>query len=132
MSFKADKGARAMDSKELAKIRKMLLTERERLLNNASISKRDELTHSLDDLADEADLASAELSHGVAFNIRQKEKQKLTEIDTALAKIEEGEYGACEECGDDIPLKRLELFPMAKLCIVHQEELERKKKRFVA
>lgn len=121
-----------MDSKDLAKIKKLLLTERERLLNNASISKRSELTLSSDDLADEADLASAELTQGVAFNLRQKEKQMLTDIDAALAKMEDGEYGECEECGDDIPLKRLELFPMAKLCIVHQEDKERKKKHFVA
>lgn len=132
MSLKANYGELVMDKKVVAKFKKMLLTERERLLNNAASSKKNDLAVSSDDLADEADLASAELTQGVVFNLRQKEKQMLADIDEALAKLESGEYGTCEECGDEIPARRLELFPTARLCIQHQEEKERRSKNFVA
>ena len=121
-----------MEKKNVARFKKLLLTERERLLNNAASTKKNDLAVSTDDLADEADLASVELSQGVVFNLRQKEKQMLSDIDEALAKLDSGEFGLCEECGDEIPARRMELFPTARLCIQHQEEKERRSKHFVA
>lgn len=121
-----------MDTKRLAKFKKALLIERERLLNNAAATKREGISVSSDDLADEADLASAELTQSVIFNLRVKEKDALLEIAEALDRIDSGDFGQCEECGDDIPEKRLDLFPTAKLCIFHQEEKERRSKKFIA
>ncbi len=46
----------------------------------------------------------------------------LTEINAALAKIEDGTYGLCENCGEQIDPKRLEAFPMATLCMKCQSE----------
>jgi DnaK suppressor protein len=46
--------------------------------------------------------------------------------------MEEGAYGTCEECDEKIGLKRLEIFPTARLCISHQEEREKKKKFYAA
>lgn len=121
-----------MDKKTVNKFRKQLLEERQRLLNNAASTKRNDLYVSTDDLADEADLASVELSQGVVFNLRMKEKEMMSEIDSALERLDSEDFGQCEECGDEIPMRRLELFPTARLCIQHQEEKERRKKNFVA
>ena len=121
-----------MDKKIMGKIQKLLLAERERLLGNADETRKHDLNVSTDDLADEADLASIELSQGVVFNLREKEKNMLVEIDMALEKLDAGDYGLCEECDENIPVKRLELFPTARLCIQHQEEKERRSKNFVA
>ena len=121
-----------MDAKTLMKLKKKLLAERERLLNTAASSRKGEFSIATDDLADETDLTSVELSQGVVFTLREKEQQTLADIDEALQRMEDGSYGHCEECDDPISAKRLEIFPTARLCITHQEEQEKKKKFYVA
>ena len=121
-----------MNAKNLAKLKKSLLAERERLLNTAASSRKTDFSIATDDLADEADLTSVELSQGVVFTLREKEQRTLAEIDEALQRMEDGTYGLCEECDEEIGAKRLEIFPTARLCIAHQEEEEKKKKFYVA
>lgn len=121
-----------MNAKDLAKLKTKLLEEKQRLLNNSVSSRKSEFSISTEDLADESDLASAELSQGVVFSLRGKEQQTLAEIDMALERMEEGTYGHCEECDEEIGLKRLDIFPTARFCITHQEEQEKKKKFYVA
>jgi DnaK suppressor protein len=121
-----------MEAKELIKLKKKLLQERERLLNSAATSRRSEFSIATEDLADETDLTSVERSQGIVFTLREKEQRTLAEIDEALQRMEEGSYGQCEECEDDIGAKRLDIFPTARLCITHQEEQEKKKKFYVA
>lgn len=121
-----------MNAKDLTKLKKVLLAERARLLNTATSSRKSEFSIQADDLADEADLTSVELSQGVVFTLREKEQKVLAEIDEALQRMEEGSYGHCEECDEPIGVKRLEIFPTARLCIAHQEEEEKKKKFYAA
>jgi DnaK suppressor protein len=121
-----------MNPKDYTKLKKLLLTERQRLLNNSATSRKNEFAISSEDLADETDLTTAELSQGIVFTLREKEQHTLAEIDESLQKMEEGTYGQCEDCDDDIGLKRLEIFPTARFCIAHQEEAEKKKKFYVA
>jgi DnaK suppressor protein len=121
-----------MNAKELTKLKKKRLEERARLLNTAAKSRKSEFSIATDDLADEADLTSVELSQGVVFTLREKEQRTLADIDEALQRMEEGTYGLCEECEEEIGAKRLEIFPTARLCITHQEEEEKKKKFYVA
>ncbi|MGZ3653566.1 MAG: TraR/DksA family transcriptional regulator [Bdellovibrionota bacterium] len=121
-----------MNAKEITKLKKILLTERSRLLNTATSSRKTEFSIQTDDLADEADLTSVELSQGIVFTLREKEQKTLAEIDEALQRMEDGSYGHCEECDEQIGAKRLEIFPTARLCITHQEEEEKKKKFYAA
>jgi DnaK suppressor protein len=53
-----------------------------------------------------------------------RDAAELREVDTALARLKEGGYGACLECGAPIPFARLEAYPMAARCIACQEHLE--------
>ncbi|MGZ3693028.1 MAG: TraR/DksA family transcriptional regulator [Bdellovibrionota bacterium] len=119
-----------MNTKDLAKMKKKLLAEKERLLTSAAVSRKQEFTIATDDLADETDLTSVELSQGVVFTLREKEQRTLAAIDEALQRMEEGTYGLCEECEDEIGSRRLEIYPTARLCITHQEEQEEKQKKF--
>jgi len=121
-----------MNAKDLIKLKKILLAERARLLNTATSSRKADFSIQADDLADEADLTSVELTQGVIFTLREKEQRTLAEIDEALQRMEEGSYGQCEDCDEQIGLKRLEIFPTARLCITHQEEAEKKKKFYAA
>lgn len=121
-----------MNAKDLTKLKKKLLEERARLLNSAASSRKSEFSINTEDLADETDLTSAELSQGVVFTLREKEQRTLAEIDEALQRMEDGTYGLCEECDAEIGAKRLDIFPTARLCVTHQEEEEKKKKFYVA
>jgi len=121
-----------MDPKFIQKLKMAMLEERQRLLNNSSASRKKDFSIATDDLADEADLTSVELSQGVVFTLREKEQQTLAEIDGALARMDEGTYGLCEDCEEPIASKRLELRPTARLCVKHQEEVEKRKKMFAA
>lgn len=121
-----------MDTKNITKLKKKLLEERTRLLNSAASSRKSDFAIATDDLADETDLTSVELSQGIVFTLREKEQKTLAEIDEALQRMEDGTYGHCEECDVEIGAKRLDIFPTARLCVAHQEEQERKKKFYVA
>ena len=77
-----------------------------------------------EDLADEADLTSSELEASMRMRLRNRESLFARKIDEALARIEDGSFGECEECGDDIELRRLEARPTATQCVGCKEESE--------
>ena len=67
------------------------------------------------DLPDEMDLASSECLQSFQFRLRGREKTFFEKIDRALQKIENGDFGICEECGEPISVKRLEARPETTL-----------------
>ncbi len=103
---------------------------RSEILNGGILRKNEDLTVSTDDLADEADLANNVINQQVSFNMRSRELSKLRSIELALERIEDGTYGHCEECDEEISAKRLDNQPWADLCITHAEEREREEQRF--
>ena len=120
-----------MDKKKLEFFKEKLLQYKAQIINSGVLSKTDDIA--IVGEGDDADLASNAIEQQVSLSIRDKEFTKLRSIDAALYRIEEGEYGFCEDCGDPIGQKRLEFQPWAELCIVHAEEQERahnKKKAF--
>jgi DnaK suppressor protein len=60
------------------------------------------------------------------MRLRNREALFLRKIDEALRRIADGSFGECEECGDDIELKRLEARPTATMCVACKEEAERR------
>ncbi|MDR3605969.1 MAG: TraR/DksA C4-type zinc finger protein [Oligoflexia bacterium] len=80
---------------------------------------------SADDLADETDLCSSELASSMMMRLRNREALYVRKINEAIGRIQEGTFGECEECGDDIDLKRLEARPTTTLCISCKEDQER-------
>ena len=73
---------------------------------------------------DIADRATVESGRNFALLMRERDRQTLAGIREALARIEVGEYGVCEECGEDIALARLKAQPMATLCVHCQSRRE--------
>ena len=119
-----------MEKAKLEEYRKLLLQLKSKILNNGIIKKSDDLAVSTDDLADETDLASSVISQQVTFNMRDRELTKLRAIEEALMRIEDGTYGMCEDCEEEIGEKRLRNQPWTTLCITHAEEREREKNKF--
>ena len=74
---------------------------------------------------DIADRASAEADRALELRTRDRERKLIAKIDAAIARIEDGSYGYCEETGEPIGIRRLEARPIATLSIEAQERHER-------
>ena len=77
---------------------------------------------------DLADRASSETDRSIELRARDRQRKLIAKIDAALARLEDGTYGYCEETGEPISLRRLEARPIATLSIDAQERHERKEK----
>jgi RNA polymerase-binding protein DksA len=77
---------------------------------------------------DEADLAAMEQAKERALWLANDQKQRLAQIDQALARIAAGTYGICDMCGKPIAPERMEANPLATLCIDDQAKVEKKRK----
>src|SRR5271156_205289 len=117
-----------MDAKSMAKYRKLLLEEKQRILNNSKNALKNELALSPDDLPDETDLAASEINQNLVFKLRDRERQLLSKIDEALSRIDDGTFGTCDECEENIEPRRLEARPMSTLCIACKEKQEHREK----
>ena len=80
--------------------------------------------------ADLADRATSETDRALELRARDRQRKLVAKIDAALARIEEGTYGFCEETGEPIGLKRLDARPIATLSLEAQERHERREKVF--
>jgi DnaK suppressor protein len=112
----------------LSEFRQQLLDERRLLLEKARRCLIEENAFDANELPDEIDHASAEYAQALALRLRDREAYYLAKIEAALRKIEDGEYGICETCGEPISIARLRVRPVAPLCIrckEHEERLER-------
>jgi DnaK suppressor protein len=77
---------------------------------------------------DLADRASTEAERGVELRARDRQRKLIAKIDEALARLDDGTYGYCEETGEPISLMRLEARPVATLSVEAQERHERRER----
>lgn len=116
-----------MSARQLAFFRARLCQERDALLAAASETAR----HLQDFVTtpDPADRASLEEDHTLELRVRDRERKQLHKIDEALARIENGRYGWCEESGEPIGIGRLFARPTATCSVEVQNRHESLKKR---
>jgi DnaK suppressor protein len=79
----------------------------------------------VDTAIDEGDWAVVDISEDLSLRRLDSHRQLLLDIDECLRKIQEGTYGICEECGEEISQKRLNVIPTATLCIDCKENKEK-------
>ena len=116
-----------MEAEKLEYFRNLLLEKRKKLIEEA-MKTVGELVDTPTKLPDPTDQAVFESDRGFELRIRDRERKLIRKIDQALKRIEEGSYGICEACGEDIDEKRLMARPEASLCIHckrKQEQMER-------
>jgi DnaK suppressor protein len=78
--------------------------------------------------ADIADRATSETDRALELRARDRQRKLIAKIDAALARIEDGTYGYCEETGEPIGLRRLDARPIATLSLEAQERHERRER----
>jgi len=79
---------------------------------------------------DIADRASSETDRAIELRARDRQRKLISKIESAIARIDDGSYGYCEETGEPISLKRLEARPIATLSLEAQERHERNERVF--
>ena len=119
-----------LKKKDLKRFREILLNKKSALLRNAKRTLSEDMSLDTDDLPDEMDMASSEYLQSFTFRLRGREKTFLKKIDYALAKIENGTFGICENCEEEVSLKRLDARPETTLCIRCKEDQEKMEKAF--
>ena len=77
---------------------------------------------------DLADRASSETDRAIELRARDRQRKLIAKIDAAIARLDDGTYGYCEETGEPIALKRLEARPIATLSVEAQERHERRER----
>ena len=131
MSTAAAASSKALTKKELKKFQELLEEKRKAVLERArEMLAVENMALDTNDLPDEMDLASSEYLQSFTFRLRGREKTFLDKINKALVKIDDGTFGVCEECGEEISVKRLEARPETTLCIKCKEDQERMEKDF--
>lgn len=118
-----------MNPVQLEYFRRLLTKMREDLIRNAGETTE----HLREDtllVPDPADRATIEEEHALELRTRDRERKLLKKIDQALARIDSGEYGWCEETGEPIGIGRLLARPTATLSLEAQQRRELKQKMF--
>jgi DnaK suppressor protein len=114
-----------MTKERMKKFKKIFEAQRKAILFNDRIMRED-FEVCADDRYDEIDQAQTDIEQSMRMRLRNREMLYIKKVDEALARIEEGTFGECDECGEDIELRRLEARPTATLCVGCKEEQERK------
>jgi len=105
-----------MEKETVEKFKQQLLDKREEILDEAGRTLSD-MTDQNENVPDPNDRATLESGRSFELRIRDRERKLLSKIEEALERVDEGEYGVCEDCGEDIGIKRLEARPVTTLCI---------------
>lgn len=116
-----------MSPRQVEYFRLKLLKWREDLVEESK-QTIDNLRDEVRDVGDEAERAQRETENSLELRTRDRYRKLISQIDKALKRIEEGEYGYCEETGEPIGIDRLEVRPIARFSIDAQERWELRQK----
>ena len=116
-----------MNDRQKNYFRRKLLDWRDEILRESreTLLNLQEENHAL---ADVADRASNETDRSLELRTRDRQRKLIAKIDAALARLDQGTYGYCEETGEPISLRRLDARPIATLSIEAQERHERRER----
>jgi DnaK suppressor protein len=118
-----------MEKQELAFFKELLTERLEDLLGEAEKTANGMNKANEEAFPDPTDRASLETDRNFLLRIRDRERKLILKIKEALAKIEEGTSGICEECGEEISVDRLKARPVTTLCIACKTKAEEEEKK---
>jgi len=116
--------AKKADSSEVLRCQRILEIERQEAIR--SLERLGDETRDVDPDGpkDVGDICTANLSKEALFQQRDDRQLKVRMTEAALARIEQGTFGVCVSCGDDINPRRLDALPWTQYCLRCQQELE--------
>jgi len=116
-----------MNKEKLEEFRQLLQSQIDSLLREADKTVS-EMTDEKTNFPDPTDRASLESDRNFELRIRDRERKLIMKIQEALERIDEGEFGICESCGEEIGEARLRARPVTTLCIDCKTEQERQER----
>lgn len=116
-----------MNKEKTEEFRQILQAQMDQLLKGADKTVSD-MTDEKANFPDPTDRASLESDRNFELRIRDRERKLINKIREAMDRIEDGEFGICEECGEEIGHARLKARPVTTLCIECKTEQERQEK----
>lgn len=116
---------KGIDKKTIARLKKVLLKEREEIVGEVRQIFESSKEMGQDGIQDIGDEAANIYNKQILLSLTESERTRLQEVDEALDRIDAGTYGICEECGEPIGLKRLEVRPVAKYCVPCLTKMEK-------
>lgn len=127
LAIKKLKSKKSEEDKKSA-LRRLLIDKREEIIKEAKaeISKyiKGETKQLIDTALDNGDWSIVDLSEDISLKRLSTHRETLLKIDEALRKLDEGTYGKCEDCGEEISEERLKILPFATYCRDCQEKRE--------
>ncbi|NNF67833.1 MAG: RNA polymerase-binding protein DksA [Gammaproteobacteria bacterium] len=129
-AYQSKRGEDYMNKEQREHFREKLLAWKAEIvadLGSTMTHLKDESVH----LADPNDRATQESEFALELRTRDRERKLLKKINLALARIEDGSYGYCDETGEEIGIARLEIRPVATLCVEAQERRERSERQYI-
>ncbi len=106
-----------------------LLNERMKTLLDEAEKTVSGMTNDKDTFPDPTDRANLETDRNFLLRIRDRERKLILKIKEALARIDDGTFGICEECGEEISEERLKARPVTTLCIECKTKAEEEEKK---
>lgn len=119
-----------MKKKDLEQLKQILEEEKRKIQRHLEDISDSSVADIETPSGDSVDLASLEINQNSLAKVGKREVNHLKKVDVALAKIEEGTYGECEECGEQIAVARLLARPVAQLCIDCKTAQENEERRY--
>jgi DnaK suppressor protein len=116
-----------MNKKQQTYFREKLVAWKEEIVRSNRVTLQN-LQDASEKHADVADRATSEADRALELRARDRQRKLIAKIDSALARIDDGTYGYCEETGEPIGLKRLDARPVATLSLEAQEQHERRER----
>lgn len=116
-----------MNEKKLLKFKAQLEEMKESIITDVE-QTLSEMTTQNGNIPDPNDRATIESDRNFELRIRDRERKLMNKVEEALGRIDDGSYGVCDGCGEDIADKRLEARPVAKFCIDCKTKQEQREK----
>ena len=116
-----------MSDRQMEYFRRKLINWKNSILDESAVTI-ESMKGTTRNIPDISDRASEETDRALELRTRDRERKLIGKIESALRRLENGEYGYCEETGDPISLKRLDARPIATFSLEAQERHERREK----
>jgi DnaK suppressor protein len=113
------------DNKRLEHLRELLVRLRDETTTRMRSIRQEQDGDALTSPGDVMDVAKSLADVETQASLLERAQTQLRQIESALSQLKRGDYGICANCGDEIPLARLQAIPFATYCVECQEKLNR-------
>jgi|SRR5580698_3711165 DnaK suppressor protein len=113
-----------MEKTKIKQFSQDLEVQRQEILQSLKHLEQETRSLEIDTTQDAADLCVSSMSKEALFQQSSQRRTILRRIEAALRRVDEGSFGVCVNCGNDIPARRLQALPWTQFCLQCQEEIE--------